>query len=162
MHRRSFIQLCAAGTGASLLGACAEGVGGPDIVDTAVAAGSFGTLVAALEAADLVGTLKGPGPFTVFAPTDAAFAKLPKGTVDSLLQPENKDQLTSVLTYHVVAGRFLAADLTGKKVRVRTVNGQTVRVDGTHGVRVNNATVTTADVLASNGVIHIINRVLLP
>jgi len=133
-----------------------------DIVDTAVAAGQFKTLAAALGAAGLVDTLKGKGPFTVFAPTDAAFAKLPAGTVDTLLKPENKAKLTAILTYHVVPGKTMAADLAGKQASVATVNGAKVAIDGRNGVKVNNATVTTADVKASNGVIHVIDTVLLP
>ena len=133
-----------------------------DIVDTAVAAGSFTTLVAAVKAADLVGTLKSPGPFTVFAPTDAAFKKLPKGTVASLLKPENKDKLVNILTYHVVPGKILAADVAGKTTAVATVEGDKVHVNGRHGVRVNNANVVKADIVADNGVIHVIDKVLLP
>ena len=133
-----------------------------DIVDVAVAAGSFKTLAAALSAAGLVDTLKGDGPFTVFAPTDAAFAALPPGTVESLLKPENKAQLVKVLTYHVVPGRVLAADLAGKTLHPKTVQGQTLRVDGRQGVTIDNARVVTADVAADNGVIHVIDRVLLP
>ncbi len=134
----------------------------PDIVDVAVSAGSFETLVAAVGAAGLVDTLKSPGPFTVFAPTDAAFAALPSGTVESLLLPENKDQLTAILTYHVIPGKVMAADLAGKRINVATVNGETVHVDGVGGVRVNKANVVSADVAASNGVIHVIDSVLLP
>lgn len=133
-----------------------------DIVDTAVKAGSFKTLVAAVKAAGLVDTLKGKGPFTVFAPTDAAFAKLPKGTVATLLKPENKAKLAGILTYHVVPGRVKAADLAGKKLSVKTVQGQTVKINGTHGVKVNAATVTKADIVTDNGIIHVINSVLLP
>ncbi|WP_299143134.1 fasciclin domain-containing protein [uncultured Tateyamaria sp.] len=134
----------------------------PDIVDTAVAAGSFNTLVAAVQAAGLVDTLKSPGPFTVFAPTDAAFAKLPAGTVENLLKPENKDQLTAILTYHVVPGQTLAADLAGKRLSVATVNGANVHIDGRNGVKVEKSNVIQADILTSNGVIHVIDRVLLP
>ncbi len=133
-----------------------------DIVDTAVAAGQFKTLAAALGAAGLVDTLKGPGPFTVFAPTDAAFAKLPAGTVATLLKPENKAKLTSILTYHVVPAKALAADVAGKQSQVATVNGAKLSIDGRNGVKVNTATVTTADVKASNGVIHVIDTVLMP
>jgi uncharacterized surface protein with fasciclin (FAS1) repeats len=133
-----------------------------DIVDTAVAAGSFKTLVAAVKAADLVGTLKSPGPFTVFAPTDAAFKKLPKGTLASLLKPENKDKLVKILTYHVVPGKVMAADLAGKTTAVATVEGSKVQVNGRHGVRVNDAHVVKADIVADNGVIHVIDKVLLP
>lgn len=131
-----------------------------DIVDTAVAAGSFKTLATALEAAGLVDTLKGPGPFTVFAPTDAAFAKLPAGTVEGLLK--DKPKLTAILTYHVVAGNVKAADVV-KLDSAKTVNGQSVAIKVVDGkVMVDNATVTTADVEASNGVIHVIDTVLLP
>ena len=133
-----------------------------DIVDTAVGAGQFKTLAAALGAAGLVDTLKAAGPFTVFAPTDAAFAKLPAGTVENLLKPENKDQLTAVLTYHVVAGKVMAADVV-KLSEAKTVNGASVKI-AVHGdkVMVNDATVSAPDVAASNGVIHIIDTVLLP
>lgn len=133
-----------------------------DIVDVAVKAGSFNTLVAAVKAAGLVETLKGPGPFTVFAPTDAAFAALPAGTVENLLKPENKDQLVAVLTYHVLPMKVAAADVAGKKLAPATVQGATLAVDATSGVKVNNARVVTADVAASNGVIHVIDAVLLP
>ncbi|MBY0423470.1 MAG: fasciclin domain-containing protein [Parvularculaceae bacterium] len=133
-----------------------------DIVDTAVAAGQFNTLAAALKAAGLVETLKGQGPFTVFAPTDAAFAKLPAGTVETLLKPENKAKLTSILTYHVVAGKTKSKDLAGKTLSVKTVNGAEVAIDGTQGVKVGGATVTKADIWASNGVIHVIDTVLMP
>ena len=133
-----------------------------DIVDTAVSAGSFNTLVAAVKAGGLVETLKGDGPFTVFAPTDAAFAKLPDGTVESLLKPENKDKLVQILTYHVVPGKVMSGDIAGKKLAAKTVEGQSLNVDATNGVKINNATVTAADVEASNGVIHVIDTVLLP
>lgn len=133
-----------------------------NIVETAVAAGSFKTLAAALQAADLVGTLEGDGPFTVFAPTDAAFAKLPAGTVEMLLKPENKARLQSILTYHVVAGSFPAAKVV-KLTSAKTVNGQTVSIDaGKGGVKVAGATVVQTDIQASNGVIHVIDTVLLP
>jgi uncharacterized surface protein with fasciclin (FAS1) repeats len=133
-----------------------------DIVDTAVAAGSFTTLAAALEAAGLVETLKGEGPFTVFAPTDEAFAKLPAGTVENLLKPENKDQLVAILTYHVVPGRVLAADVVGL-TSATSVQGEdiAVAVDGSN-VKVNDANVTATDILASNGVIHVIDSVIMP
>ena len=133
-----------------------------DIVDTAVAAGDFGTLAAALGAAGLVETLKGDGPFTVFAPTDAAFAKLPDGTVESLLLPENKDKLTAILTYHVVAGEVLAADVVNL-TEATTVNGADVAIMVEGGsVMINDATVTATDIMTSNGVIHVIDTVLLP
>nr|WP_299745229.1 fasciclin domain-containing protein [uncultured Tateyamaria sp.] len=134
----------------------------PDIVDTAVAAGSFNTLVAAVQAADLVDTLKSPGPFTVFAPTDEAFAALPAGTVENLLKPENKDQLVSILTYHVLPGQTLSSDLAGQRLSVATVNGANVHIDGRNGVKVEKSNVIQADILASNGVIHVIDRVLIP
>jgi len=144
------------------MGAMSARAADKDIVDTAVGAGQFNTLAAALTAAGLVETLKGAGPFTVFAPTDAAFAKLPAGTVDNLLKPENKDQLTAVLTYHVVPGAVMAADVV-KITEAKTVNGAmiTVKVDG-DTVMINDAKVTTADIKASNGVIHVIDTVLLP
>ncbi|HMD42018.1 MAG TPA: fasciclin domain-containing protein [Candidatus Acidoferrum sp.] len=133
-----------------------------DIVDTAVAAGSFKTLVAALQAAGLVDTLKSNGPFTVFAPTDEAFAKLPAGTVEDLLKPENKAKLVAILTYHVVPGKVLASEVT-KIDSAKTVNGQSLAIsvnDGT--VMVDNAKVVKTDILCSNGVIHVIDSVLLP
>ncbi len=133
-----------------------------DIVDVAVGAGQFGTLVAAVQAAGLVDTLKGPGPFTVFAPTDAAFAALPAGTVERLLRPENRAELTRILTYHVVPGRVTAADLSGRTATPTSVEGRRLQVDGRQGVTVNGARVVTADVGASNGVIHVIDRVLIP
>jgi uncharacterized surface protein with fasciclin (FAS1) repeats len=133
-----------------------------DIVDTAVSAGQFNTLVAAVKAAGLVDTLKGDGPFTVFAPTDEAFAKLPAGTVDDLLKPENKEQLVAVLTYHVVPGKIMSGDIAGKTAMVKTVQGSKLSIDATDGVQVDNATVTNADIEASNGVIHVIDTVVLP
>ena len=132
-----------------------------NLVETAIAAGSFNTLVAAVKAAGLVETLSGPGPFTVFAPTDEAFAKLPAETLTDLLKPENKQKLTDILTYHVVSGRVTAADVS-KITEADTVNGQKIKVNATSSVKINDATVTTADVEASNGVIHIIDSVLLP
>lgn len=133
-----------------------------DIVDTAVGAGKFSTLVAAVKAAGLVDTLKGPGPFTVFAPTDEAFAKLPKGTVEDLLKPENKEKLAAILTYHVVPGKVMAADIAGKKTNVKSVQGSELAVDASSGVKINEATVTTADIATSNGVIHVIDTVVMP
>ncbi|XZO00137.1 MAG: fasciclin domain-containing protein [Microcoleus sp.] len=130
-----------------------------DIVDTAVSAGSFTTLVAAVKAAGLVDTLKGAGPFTVFAPTDEAFAKLPEGTVETLLKDIPK--LTKILTYHVVSGKVMAADVV-KLTSATTVEGSTVKIDASHGVKINDSTVTTPDVAVDNGVIHIIDTVLLP
>jgi uncharacterized surface protein with fasciclin (FAS1) repeats len=133
-----------------------------DIVDTAVAAGQFKTLAAALGAAGLVETLKGPGPFTVFAPTDDAFAKLPAGTVANLLKPENKDKLTAILAYHVVPGKVMAADVV-KLNDAKTVNGKMLKITVKgNTVMINDAKVTTTDIVASNGVIHIIDTVVLP
>jgi uncharacterized surface protein with fasciclin (FAS1) repeats len=144
------------------IGAASVSASEKDIVDTAVEAGQFSTLAAALEAAGLVATLKGEGPFTVFAPTDEAFAKLPDGTVEDLLKPENKDQLTAVLTYHVVAGELMAADVVGLD-EAKTVNGAMADITSADGaVMIENATVTATDIGASNGVIHVIDTVILP
>ena len=154
------LTVIAIGGGASL--STAADVPQKDIVATAQAAGQFNTLIAALQAAGLVATLQGKGPFTVFAPTDAAFAKLPVGTVESLLKPENKKQLTDILTYHVVAGNVKAADVM-KLTTVKTLNGQSVSVMARDaGVMVNNATVVKTDIAASNGTIHVIDTVLMP
>ena len=163
MHRRTALKLGAALAGTAALAACSGVTHSPDIVDIAAAnEGTFGTLVAAVGAAGLTGTLKGDGPFTLFAPTNAAFDALPAGTVDTLLRPENRDQLVKVLTYHVVPGAITSGQLAGTRQNVATVQGQTVHVDGRHGVRVNNARVIKADVIGSNGVIHAIDKVLLP
>jgi transforming growth factor-beta-induced protein len=133
-----------------------------DIVDTAVSAGDFQTLTAALNAADLVDTLKGEGPFTVFAPTDAAFAKLPAGTIEDLLKPENIDQLTAILTYHVVPGA-VTADQVVSLTEAATVNGQSIAISmANSNVMVDGATVIATDIMASNGVIHVIDSVILP
>ncbi|MDX1968815.1 MAG: fasciclin domain-containing protein [Planctomycetaceae bacterium] len=133
-----------------------------DIVDTAVAAGNFKTLAAALKAAGLIETLKGKGPFTVFAPTDEAFAKLPEGTVESLLKPENKDKLVGILTYHVVAGKVMAADVVKLK-EAKTVQGKAAKITVKDGkVMVDGANVVTTDIATSNGVIHVIDAVILP
>ena len=133
-----------------------------NIVETALAAGNFKTLAAALGAAGLVNTVSGPGPFTVFAPTDAAFTKLPAGTVENLLKPENKDQLTAILTYHVVAGKVMAADVV-KLSEAKTVNGKMLKVKVNGGnVMVDDANVTATDIAASNGVIHVIDSVIIP
>ncbi len=133
-----------------------------DIVETAVAAGSFNTLAAALEAGGLIETLKSAGPFTVFAPTDEAFAKLPAGTLDNLLKPENKEQLVAILTYHVVPGKVMAADVV-KLQSAKTVNGKEVSIKaGENGVTIDNANVVTTDIDTSNGVIHVIDQVLIP
>jgi uncharacterized surface protein with fasciclin (FAS1) repeats len=133
-----------------------------DIVDTAVAAGSFTTLVAAVQAAGLVETLKGAGPFTVFAPTDDAFKALPAGTVETLIKPENRDQLAKILTLHVLAGKVMAADVTGKMMSPKSVSGEELHVDGTDGVTVSGAKVIKADIACTNGVIHVIDMVILP
>jgi uncharacterized surface protein with fasciclin (FAS1) repeats len=136
--------------------------GGKDIVQTATAAGSFTTLAKALQAAGLVETLKGAGPFTVFAPTDEAFAKLPAGTVENLLKPENRDQLRALLTYHVVAGKVTAAQVT-KLTSAKTVQGSDVTIAASGGkVKIDGANVVKADVMASNGVIHVIDTVIMP
>jgi uncharacterized surface protein with fasciclin (FAS1) repeats len=133
-----------------------------DIVDTAVAAGQFNTLAKALQAAGLVDTLKGTGPFTVFAPTDAAFAKLPPGTLEDLLKPENKSKLVAILTYHVVSGEVKSSDVT-KLTSAKTVNGEPLKITTAGGnVMINDANVVKADILCSNGVIHVIDTVLLP
>lgn len=133
-----------------------------DIVDTAVEAGSFGTLIAAIKAAGLVDTLKGEGPFTVFAPTDEAFAKLPEGTVEELLKPENKEKLQSILTYHVVAGKVGSSEVA-KLNSAKTVNGKEVKIGMSDGkVTIDSAFVKQADIAASNGIIHVIDSVMLP
>ncbi len=165
MFKRTFLAVAAAIT----LSACAGSTtttpqtsAHSDIVDVAVGAGTFKTLVAAVQAAGLVETLKSPGPFTVFAPTDEAFAKLPAGTVESLLLPENKAKLTTILTYHVLSGETRSDALAGQVLNVSTVAGPSVAIDGRNGVRINNANVITADIDAENGVIHVIDTVLLP
>ena len=133
-----------------------------DIVDTAVSAGKFTTLVAAVKASGLVDTLKSKGPFTVFAPTDEAFAKLPAGTVETLLKPENNEKLVGILTYHVIPGAVKSTNIAGKKIAVKTVQGADIKVNAMSGVMINDANVTTADIAASNGVIHVIDKVILP
>jgi uncharacterized surface protein with fasciclin (FAS1) repeats len=158
MIRRTFLALTAAS--AFAMPAFADGHS-KDIVDTAVAAGTFNTLAAALTQAGLVETLKGEGPFTVFAPTDAAFAALPAGTVENLLLPENKEQLIAVLTYHVVPGKVMSTDLS-EGLKAATVNGAEVTVTLDGGAKVNGAVISTADIEASNGVIHVIDSVILP
>ena len=141
----------------------ARSVDSNDVVETAVAAGQFKTLAAALEAAGLVEALKGNGPFTVFAPTDEAFAKLPAGTVETLLRPENKEKLKTVLLYHVVPGNVTADQVTKLNGRsVKTLQGSSIKVKTSHGVQVDNAKVTQTDIKASNGVIHVIDTVLMP
>ena len=135
-----------------------------DIVDTAIAAGSFKTLVAAVQAAGLEQTLRGAGPFTVFAPTDEAFAALPAGTLESLLKPENKEKLAGILTYHVLPGKVMSSDVAGKTVEPATVQGATLKAVGSAdgSVTINDAKVVTADIAASNGVIHVIDKVIMP
>ena len=160
MLRRTYLALSAA-TLVAGTAAFADGHGKKDIVDTAVEAGSFTTLVAAVQAAGLVDTLKGDGPFTVFAPTDEAFAALPEGTVEELLKPENKDKLTSILTYHVVPGKVKSGDLSDG-MTATTVQGGDLTIGTTDGVTVNDINVVTADIKASNGVIHVVDGVILP
>jgi len=144
----------------AMLGTAAQAA---DIVDTAASAGQFETLVAAVQAAGLVETLKGEGPFTVFAPTDEAFAKLPEGTVDNLLKPENKDQLVEILTYHVVPGKTMSSDIAGQELEVETVQGETIAIDAANGaVMINDAQVVQADIETDNGVIHVIDTVIMP
>lgn len=160
MLKNGFTGLMLGGVTALALGVSSASAA--DIVETAVEAGDFKTLAAALDAADLVETLKGKGPFTVFAPTDAAFAKLPAGTVESLLEPGNKDKLIAILTYHVVPGNLPAAEVV-KYDQAETVNGARLDIDaGSGGVKVNGANVTATDIMASNGVIHVIDAVVLP
>lgn len=158
MIRRTFLAI---GTAAALAGCAMSEPKKADIVDTAVVAGDFFTLVAAVQAAGLVETLKSDGPFTVFAPTDAAFAALPEGTVESLLLPENKDTLVAVLTYHVVPGKVMSTDLSNGMMAT-TVQGSDVTIMTEGGVTVNGANVIAADIEASNGVIHVIDAVILP
>ncbi len=154
--------LMAAAIAAFGIAAGASSARAADIVDTAVEAGGFNTLVAAVQAAGLVDALKGDGPFTVFAPTDDAFAALPEGTVDNLLKPENKDQLVEILTYHVVPAKVMSGDIAGKTATAMTLAGSELAIDATDGVSVNDAHVVTADIEASNGVIHVVDAVILP
>lgn len=167
MQRRNILKSFAAASALTALGACAQPEPSNTVVDIAADNPQFSTLVTAIQAAGLEDTLRGEGPFTVFAPTNAAFDALPDGTLDTLLQPENRDQLASILTYHVVPGAITSDQLVGQRMTVATVNGETVLIDGTGGkaraaVTVNGAAVTNADILASNGVIHVIDEVLLP
>ena len=158
----NFRKLILSTAAAAALSLSATAVQAKDIVDTAVGAGSFGTLVAAVKAAGLVDTLKGDGPFTVFAPTDDAFKALPAGTVENLLKPENKDQLVKILTYHVIPGKVMAGDISGKTMSVKTVQGSEVKIDATSDVMIDKAKVTQADITADNGVIHVIDKVIIP
>ncbi|AZL59512.1 fasciclin domain-containing protein [Tabrizicola piscis] len=162
MNRRALFRALGGLSVVALISACVPMTSEPDIVDIAASDDQFSTLVAAVTAAGLVDTLKGDGPFTVFAPTNAAFEALPAGTVENLLKPENKDQLIKILRYHVVPGAVTSDQLAGQRLDVATVQGQTVHIDGRNGVKVNRSRVTTADIIASNGVIHVIDRVLLP
>lgn len=156
-------MLAVAGTTSSTRAAVTEPLKPVDIVDTAVGAGQFKTLAAALEAAGLIDALKSAGPFTVFAPTDEAFAKLPAGTVESLLRPENKEKLKSILLYHVVSGNMPASKVVKLNGRwVKTLQGSSIQVSTKHGVRVDSAKVMQTDIKASNGVIHVIDSVLMP
>lgn len=162
ISRRAMVRFGVVFAAAGALAACAPTTQEPDVVDILASNDQFSTLVAAVGAAELAETLKGDGPFTIFAPTNAAFAALPDGTVVTLLQPENKDTLASILTYHVVPGAVTSAQLAGQRVNVETVQGQSVHINAMDGVRVNNARVTQADIIGSNGVIHRIDSVLLP
>ncbi|MEX0365660.1 MAG: fasciclin domain-containing protein [Ruegeria sp.] len=162
MFRRKFLGVLGAVAVATTAAMPLQAGGQKDIVDTAVSAGSFNTLVTAVQAAGLAGTLKGKGPFTVFALTDEAFAALPEGTVETLLMPENKDQLVSILTYHVVPAKVMSGDIAGKRAKVLTVQGDRLSVNARNGVKVQGAEVTQADIEATNGVIHVIDKVLLP
>jgi uncharacterized surface protein with fasciclin (FAS1) repeats len=157
-----FIIVATLGVGVTANAGHHESGNSADIVDVAVAAGQFNTLATALEAAGLVETLKGEGPFTVFAPTDAAFARLPAGTIEQLLKPENRDQLVAILTYHVVPGKVFAADVA-KIDSAKTVNGAAVTIKASdHGVTIDDANVIKTDIKASNGVIHVIDTVIIP
>lgn len=158
MIRRTLLALAAA----TFIAAPAFAGGhSKDIVDTAIGAGNFNTLVAAVQAAGLADTLKGEGPFTVFAPTDEAFAALPEGTVEDLLKPENKDKLVSVLTYHVVSGKVMSSDLS-EGMTASTVQGDDITITLDGGAKVNGAAISMPDIEASNGVIHVIDAVILP
>ncbi|HKL56288.1 MAG: fasciclin domain-containing protein [Roseovarius sp.] len=167
MQRRSLLKAAIFTAAAGALTACAHTEAPQDIVDIAASNPEFSTLVTAVQAAGLVDTLKSDGPFTVFAPTNAAFAALPDGTLDTLLEPANKDKLAQILTYHVVPGAVTSDQLIGQRMNVATVEGSNVHIDARGGkygpgVRVNDANVTSADIMASNGVIHVIDKVLLP
>ncbi|QBF30433.1 fasciclin domain-containing protein [Thalassococcus sp. S3] len=167
MERRTVLTLMGASAAAMALTACAQQEEGNDIVDIAAGSPDFSTLVAAIQAAGLEETLRGPGPFTVFAPVNSAFDALPAGTLESLLLPENRDQLANILTYHVVPGAITSDQILGQRLQVATVQGQSVDVNGIvgkfgSGVRVNDANVISADIIATNGVIHAIDQVLLP
>ena len=159
MLRRTFIAAAAA---SSIATATLAGGHSKDIVDTAIGAGGFGTLVAAVQAAGLVEVLKGEGPFTLYAPTDDAFVVLPTGTVEDLLEPENKKKLINILTYQGLSGKVMSADISGKKLEVEMLNKSMANIDATMGVQINGSKVIKADIMASNGVIHVIDAVILP
>ena len=157
------LAACAGQSGGGMDGGDQTASAPPSIVGVASDDARFSTLVTAVQEAELAGTLDSGGPFTVFAPTNAAFDKLPGGQLNALLQPENRDQLRSILTYHVVPGRVMAADIAGKQLQADTVNGQKLPIDATGGsVTVGNATVVKTDITASNGVIHVVDSVILP
>jgi uncharacterized surface protein with fasciclin (FAS1) repeats len=181
MTLRTFTRLAGAAFAGAFLAACTSGpmaskpatpapaapraaqpMAANTIVDVADKAGTFKTLLAAAQAAGLVDTLKSPGPLTVFAPTDAAFAKLPKGTVENLVKPENKEELARILKHHVISGKVMAADIKGKRLTADTAAGTKLAIDARRTVRVGGANVTAADIVASNGVIHVVDRVILP
>ena len=165
MNRRFILKSAAALGALGLVSACAQATTTPDLGEIAASDPTFSTLVAALGAAGLVDTLKGPGPFTVFAPTNAAFTALPAGTLESLLRPENRARLTNILTYHVVPGMITSNELIGQRLNVATLQGQSLRIDAMNKlgtVRVNDARVIQADIIGSNGVIHVIDKVLIP
>ncbi len=167
MNRRFLLTGSALAAASAVLVGCTQPDPRPDIVDLATSTDSLSTLATAVQTAGLTDTLRGPGPFTVFAPTNAAFDALPAGTVDTLLTPENRDQLTDILTYHVVPGTITSDQLAGEVVTVTTVQGQELTVDGRmdkygSGVTVNGETVVQADIMASNGVVHVIDGVLMP
>lgn len=163
MKRRFAIRIVAAIGVSALVAACAPMMdSGDDIVDVVVSKNEFSTLVEAVQAAGLLETLKSEGPFTVFAPTNHAFAKLPAGTVESLLKPENKDKLLSILTYHVVRGAVTSDQIVGQRVWVKTLQGSSVGIDGINGIKVDGADVVVANVVATNGIIHVIDSVILP
>ncbi len=156
--KKFFIALVAI----SPLAFAGQAVKAGDIVDPAASKDDFSTLVAAVKAAGLVDTLKSDGPFTVFAPTNEAFAALPEGTVENLLKPENKEQLIAVLTYHVIPGKVMSSDIAGQTAEVKTVQGSELSIDATSGVMVDGASVVMADIITSNGIIHVIDKVVLP
>lgn len=162
MNRRFVLKSAFLAAGLAALAACEPTVSDGNVVQVAASGGNFTTLIAALTAADLADTLQGPGPFTIFAPSDAAFAALPAGTVENLLLPENKETLVALLTYHVVPGAVTAEQLSGERLMVATLNGSNLQIDGREEeVKVGPAVVTRADTIASNGVIHEIDRVLM-